>query len=180
MSCNLDRRALLRVAPLALVLPAVQARAQTLQDIDTREQAVYEAWEKTPLTIRRAMFVAEGGRGYGMADSRPSSVFKPGEKLISVIEPIGYGWLQVGPQLYKFGFDIDFTIAAKDSGKVLGGQKDFGHFVFQSPFRNTELMLTQNLNVSGAPPGDYVLEYTLRDITGPKSATVDLPFTIAS
>ena len=40
-------------------------------------------------------------------------------------------------------------------------------------------MLNLTMNVSGAPPGDYVLEYKLRDITGDKSAVVELPFKIA-
>jgi hypothetical protein len=36
------------------------------------------------------------------------------------------------------------------------------------------------LNVTGAPPGDYVVEYKLRDISGDKSTSFELPFKIAS
>jgi hypothetical protein len=40
-------------------------------------------------------------------------------------------------------------------------------------------MLNLTTGVSGAPPGDYVLEYKLRDVTGDKATTVQLPFKIA-
>ena len=39
-------------------------------------------------------------------------------------------------------------------------------------------MLT--LNVIGAQPGDYVVEYKLRDISGDKTTSFELPFKIAS
>ncbi|HKM63170.1 MAG TPA: hypothetical protein VJY39_11850 [Acidisphaera sp.] len=184
MSYSLDRRSLLRVMPVATALPAGAfpggARAQTVQDIDAREKAVIEVWQKTPLTIRRAMFVTEKASGYGEYDPRPDNVFKAGEPLIAYLEPVAYGWLQVGPDLYTFGFDVDFAIKLKSTDKVVGERKDFGHLVQQSHARNLEYTITLTLNVSGAPPTDYILVYTLRDVTGPRSATAELPFTIAS
>jgi hypothetical protein len=35
------------------------------------------------------------------------------------------------------------------------------------------------LNVTGAPPGDYVVEYKMRDIAAEKSTSFELPFKIA-
>jgi len=40
-------------------------------------------------------------------------------------------------------------------------------------------MLTLTLDVSGADPGDYVLEYKLRDIASAKFTSFELPFNIA-
>jgi hypothetical protein len=40
-------------------------------------------------------------------------------------------------------------------------------------------MVVLTLDVTGAPAGDYVVEYTLRDRTGPKSTSLSLPFKIA-
>ena len=40
-------------------------------------------------------------------------------------------------------------------------------------------MVTLTLNVTGAPPGDYVVEYKMRDIAGEKSTSFELPFKIA-
>jgi hypothetical protein len=39
-------------------------------------------------------------------------------------------------------------------------------------------MVTLTMNVSGAPAGDYVLEYKLRDLASDKSAVINLPFQI--
>ena len=41
----------------ALLLGLSAARAQSLEEIDRRQAALIEAWEKTPLTIRRALFI---------------------------------------------------------------------------------------------------------------------------
>ena len=41
-------------------------------------------------------------------------------------------------------------------------------------------MLLLTLNVTGAPSGDYVVEYKLRDISGDKTTSFELPFKIAS
>ena len=58
------------------------------------------------------------------------------------------------------------------------GQQDFADLVEKSLARNLEFMVVLTLDVTGAPAGDYVVEYTLRDRTGPKSTSVSLPFKI--
>ncbi len=154
------------------------AGAQSLQDIERREAAVIEAWEKAPLSIRRAAFVSDRPKGFGQYEKRANDVFKPGEKLVVYAEPVGYGWNEVGTGTYEFGFSVDFLIKSPD-GKVLAGQQDFAKLAEQSHTRNREFMLTLTLNVTGAPPGDYVVEYKLRDITGKKTTSFELPFKIA-
>jgi hypothetical protein len=62
---------------------------------------------------------------------------------------------------------------------VLGGQEDFADLSQKSHARNREFMVILTLNLTGAPPGDYLIEYKLRDVTGAKSATFSQPFKIA-
>lgn len=176
---RLRRRAVLRALPMMALAPVVSARAQTIADIDQRTAAVIEAWAKTPLTIRRAVFVTQRPSGFGIYDERSSKVFKPGEPLVVYAEPVGYGWKSVDQGLYEFGFMVDFDIKAA-AGNVLASKQDFARLAERSHAMNQEFMLTLTLNVNGAPSGDYVLEYTLRDIAGPKSTTITLPFTIAA
>ena len=152
--------------------------AQSLQELDKRDAALTEAWEKMPLTVRRAVFETQRAEGFGQYQERSSNVFKPGEKLIAYVEPVGYGWKEATPGSFEFGFNVDFLIKSPD-GKVLTGQENFANLALKSRARAREFMLNLTMNVSGAPPGDYVLEYKLRDITGDKSAVVDLPFKIA-
>ena len=148
------------------------------EEIDRREAAIVDAWQKTPLTVRKAVFVAERPHGFGQFVERGSNVFKPGEKLVAYVEPVGYGWKEGGNGTVQFGFDVDFLIKSSD-GKILTGQENFAKLAETSQRRNREFMVTLTMSVSGAPAGDYVLEYKLRDIASEKSMVIDLPFTIA-
>jgi hypothetical protein len=162
---------------LVLVTAAGATQAQSLEEIDRREAAVAEAWQKMPLTIRRAVFVAERPKGFGQFTGRNSNVFKPGEKLVAYVEPVGYGWKDTGNGNFEFGFAVDFLIKSSD-GKILTGQENFANLVEKGQRRNREFMVTLTMNVSGAPAGDYVLEYKLRDLASDKSAVINLPFQI--
>jgi len=157
---------------------AAQSQAQSLAEIDRREAAVIEAWQKTPLTARCAVFVSKHPDGFGQFAERKSNVFKPGEKLVAYVEPVGYGWRNAGDGAFQFGFDVDFLIKSRD-GKILAGQENFAKLAETSQRRNREFNMTLTMSVDGARPGDYVLEYKLRDIASDKSAVIELPFTIA-
>ncbi|HYM73651.1 MAG TPA: hypothetical protein VET89_11760 [Stellaceae bacterium] len=151
--------------------------AQTLEEIDKREAAVMEAWAATPLSVRRAIFVDGHPDGFGQYTERSSNTFKKGEKLVTYAEPVGYGWTDIGDGMVRFGFKVDFLLKSPD-GKVLAGQDDFADLSQQSHARNREFMVILTLNVSGAPAGDYVIEYKLRDVTGAKTGTFSQPFKI--
>ena len=174
---SLHRRAVLAGLPIVALAPLSAARAQSLEAIDRLEAAVHEAWDKTPLTVRRAIFVKQKALGYGIFEERPTRVFKPGESLLVYAEPVGFGFRRSEGGLYEFGFAIDFVIKTP-TGTILGGEENFANVAQRSHVRNLEFMLNLSLDMTGAPPDDYVLAYTLRDITGPKSATLELPFTI--
>jgi hypothetical protein len=152
--------------------------AQGIQDIDKREAALLEAWDKTPLSVRRALFETDRAEGFGQYKERSSNAFKPGEKLVAYVEPVGYGWKETSPGSYEFGFDVDFLIESPDQ-KLLAGQENFAKLVLNSHAKNREFKLNLTMSVSGAPPGDYILEDRLRDVTGDKATTVQLPFKIA-
>jgi hypothetical protein len=164
---------------LAFFGAAAAASAQTLQEIDKRDAAVIEAWNAAPLAIRKAVFVSEHPNGYGEYTERPNNAFKQGEKLVAYAEPAGYGWKDAGDGQYQFGFKVDFVVKSPD-GKVLGGQENFANLVQTSHARNREFMVVLTLSLSDAPPGEYVVEYTLHDIASSKTATFSLPFKITA
>jgi len=169
-------RAIILLVALLTFIPT--GFAQSLADIDKHDAAAVDAWLKTPLTIRRAVFVSEPPDGFGMYAPRASSTFKPGEKLFIYAEPVGYGWKDVGDGLFEFGFTVDFLIKSPD-GKILTGKDAFAKVTKQSHVRNREFDVSLNLDVTGAEPGDYVLEYKLHDIASDKSVSFDLPFKVA-
>jgi hypothetical protein len=163
----------------ALLLSFGSAAAQSLDEIDKRQAAVIEAWQKTPLTIRRALFIEGEPHGFGLYQERSTKEFKPGEKIVVYAEPVGYGWKDAGQGMFELGFVVDFLIKSKD-GEVLAGKENFMRIVTESHTRNMEFMVVLTLNMSSAPAGDYVVEYKLHDIASDKSATFEMPFKIAS
>jgi hypothetical protein len=166
------------IASLALLLASGgTGYAQTIADIDKRDAAVTEAWAATPLTVRRALFVTGHPDGFGQYVERPNNAFKKGEKLVTYAEPVGYGWKDVGSGTCEFGFKVDFVLKTAD-GTVLGREDDFADLSQKSHARNREFMVILTLTVTGAPPGDYVIEYKLRDVTGNKTGTFSQPFKI--
>lgn len=161
----------------APVKPVAANASPTVQDIDALRKQVTDAWERMPLTQRRAIFVSRPPELYGDYAERPSSTFKAGEKLVTYVEPVGYTWKANG-EMFDFGVAVDFVVKSPD-GKILAGQESFAKFVKSSRAKLQEFMLTLTLSVDGAPPGKYVLEYKLRDIGSDKTSTFAQPFTIA-
>ena len=160
-------------------LGATPALAQSLDDIVRAEKAVDAAWQQSPLRFRQAFFVAEPPTGFGIYKTRPDQTFKVGEKLIAYAEPVGYGWKANDDGTNTFGFDIDLSVKSPD-GKELFKQANFSHLALTSHAKNHEFMLALTLDLTGADPGSYVLEYTARDIASDKSAVISLPFKLTN
>ncbi|KQS63190.1 hypothetical protein ASG39_14795 [Rhizobium sp. Leaf371] len=133
-----------------------------------------------PFAVGTATFVTGDPSGFGMFEPRPNSVFKPGEKIVAYIEPLGLTWKPAStPDRLETRFSVDFDLL-DDKGAVLGSQKAFGNFIFNGVSKNSEIFATLTLDVSEAPVGAYVLRYHLNDTHSGKTASVDLPFSIAA
>jgi len=150
---------------------------QNLAAIENLRRAMQIAEEQSPLTIRKALFVSEAPRGFGIYRERSDNVFKPGEPLVAYVEPIGVGWTKRDEGYFHSLLTVDFEIRTP-AGDILTGKRDFGKFEFLSHERNTEIMTHVTLNLTGARPGKYVFGLIYRDRSTGKSATVDLPFEI--
>ncbi|MDR3475657.1 MAG: hypothetical protein P4M09_28755 [Devosia sp.] len=172
------RRALLAGFAVLSLLYATPAPAQNLNDIDKAEKALDSAWAQGPLRFRQAFFVSTPPAGFGIYEARPDAPFKKGEKLIVYAEPVGYGWKDNGDGTYNLGFDVDLAVKGAD-GTELAKQPNFAHLSLTSHARNHEFMLVITLDLTGADPGKYVVEYTAHDIASPKSAVISLPFSVA-
>jgi hypothetical protein len=164
------------VAPPAKPASMAAPVTPTLKDIDALRKAVTDAWEKMPLTQRRALFVTEKADIYGHYAARSSSEFKASEKLVTYVEPAGYVWKANG-DAYDFGVTVDFVVKSPD-GKILAGQEGFGKFALTSSQKLQEFMLNLTLSVDDAPPGQYILQYRLHDLYSDKTSTFELPFSI--
>lgn len=171
------RRLATALAASLLALCAAPALAQTIEAVEAADAAVFAAWEKTPLTFRNVQFVTEATT-FGIYTPRPDAPFKQGEQLLVYAEPLGYGWKDNSDGTYAFGVDID--LAVKDAtGAVVAEQPGFASAILTSRARNREFIVSISLDLTGAPAGDYTLEYTAHDIASDETGLISLPFTIA-
>lgn len=170
------RKALARVrARLAATRASAPA---TLADLEAQERATAEMWARLPFSARRALFVTRKAEVFGGYQARPTSIFAPGEKLLSYVEPAGYTWTSLEDGTYRFGVSVDWELLTRD-GKVLGGQKKLLAQEFTTHVRNREFFLSIAMSFDGLEAGDYVLAYTLHDGGSDRVTRVEQPLTIA-
>lgn len=169
---------ILLAAVLTLGL-AGTALADPMDDLVKAQNAAYEAWAKVPLTEQKVAFISGPSEGYGMYTERDGNVFKPGEPIITYVEPIGFGWKELPKDMYEINLVVDFAVATED-GTIIGGQKGFSKTVFQSHVANTELKLDLTLNLSNAPAGKYTVTYTIHDMSADQSSSFDQTFEIGA
>ncbi|KQS74376.1 hypothetical protein ASG25_00155 [Rhizobium sp. Leaf384] len=183
------------LAAAAVGLISVPAVAGPLADAATRAEGLAAAGDAAgaraairngmsdflsglPFAVGTATFVTADPSGFGLFDPRPNSVFRPGEKMVAYVEPLGLTWKPASaPGRFESRFSVDFDLL-DDKGAVLASQKSFGNFAFTAATKTAGVFATLTVDVSNATVGSYVLRYHLNDSNSGKAAVVDLPFSI--
>jgi hypothetical protein len=114
--------------------------------------------------------VPESTGGYGVYEEHLSNTFKPGEKIVLYIEPVGFSYQPIesaattnNKTLYLMNFTADVVISNK-SGQILAGFQNLPISQIVSHYKNKELNLVVSLSQSNPfPPGDYILKYIIHD-----------------
>lgn len=173
------------IGPAAVDIAAQLRRAQdaasagrSTEALDALDEAAVQVWERMPLTIRRATFVAEEPQGYGVFNPRDSSTFQAGQPLLVYVELNGQGWRRSG-DLFRTDIVLDFELRTKE-GQPLVAQQAFNTIATASRRRNREFFIYVTYSFSGVEPGDYVVRTTVRDRAGNKQTSFDLSFTVKS
>lgn len=162
---------------LALALgPATSAFSQMQPEVAAAAEAYEAAWSAAPLHLSVVTLATEAG-GYGSYVARENNIFAPGEPILIHAEPVGYGWAENATGGYDFGFDIDLVVY-DGTGEAVLEKADFMKLGKSSFARMKEFSLDLTLNLDGAPAGDYVVEYTLRDIASDKTTAITMPIVI--
>ncbi len=171
------------IGPAAVDISAAIRRAQeaasagrSTEALDALDEAAVTIWERMPLTVRRATFVAEEPQGYGVFNPRDSSSFEAGQPLLVYVELNGQGWRRSG-DLFRTDLVLDFELRTKD-GQALVAQQAFNTIATASRRRNREFFVYVTYSFSGVEPGDYVVRTTVRDRAGSKQTSFDLSFTV--
>jgi hypothetical protein len=136
------------------------------------------AWERGPLTIKKALFLEAKADGFGIYSERAGSTFNHGETAFVYVEPNGFDWGPEKDGLYRFGLVVDLNLKTK-SGEVIADVPNF----IQSPVSNRNKLKTFFISVDltlkdSLPAGAYDLTLTLHDMNSTKVARVGLPLSI--
>ncbi len=153
------------------------AAGDTVGAHDTIRNAFGSFAATLPFSIGKVIFVSAPPAGYGMYDQRPAASFKPGEPIISYVEPVGLTWKTIEGDRLEAHFTVDLELLDA-KGTVLAEQKAFGSFDFRGSVRNQEVFARLTLNLTEPPAGEYVLRYRFRDAASGAVALSEQPFSI--
>jgi hypothetical protein len=155
---------------------ALAAQGKYVEALAALDEAAAALSDKAPLTMRRALWVAEPPTGFGRYVARQNDVFVSGVKMIIYAEPVGLGWRKNG-ELWEADVAIDVLVKAKD-GTVLQRAPDFTNLRFGSRVRNREIMSQLTYSFTGIPAGEYVIESIMRDKVSGKTGSFSLPLVV--
>lgn len=164
------------IASKAKEAEVLLSRGRVIEAIDALDEAAVALWERAPLSFRRGLWVVDKAAGYGIFNPRADAVFNSGDTMLVYAEPVGFGWRRNG-EIYQtdIAADVVFRTAA---GKEIYRKDEFQNLALAGRVRNREFMVNFNYTLTGVPPGDYVVETTLRDRVSGKKGSFTLPFTI--
>lgn len=142
-----------------------------------KKMEIVELQNRLPLLVLKAIWV-DRIEGYGFYEERArGNRFSPGDRGLLYIEPLNFA--QVKEQDGRYRVSLSVSARVKDKkGVVLSESSSSGDVETKElRVRNPILDLYVGLNVdfSNWPPGEYVLEVTLRDKIKNQVSSYEVP-----
>jgi hypothetical protein len=160
---------------------SLAGRGKYLEAIEALHQAAASLSDRSPLSFRTALWVAEPPDRFGVYNPRRTNAFIAGENMFAYAELVGIGWKKTG-DIWQTDFTADFSLKTKD-GRQLFSQQDFAKAnsgTSMSRVRIHELIARFTIVLNDVPAGEYLAEFTVRDAVSGKNGTFSLPFAIVS
>lgn len=151
------------------------AAGQPLAAYEALDETVAAFWKRSPMFVRKALFVREVS-GYGLYKEHAPS-FKPDEAQVVYLEPVGFGYSQQADGSSRADWSVDYSLENK-SGAVLIRENDFFDPGLTLGRNNREVHLILTVNVTGLKAGSYLSHFTLKDKHSDKVARFELPFNV--
>ncbi|ESY78409.1 hypothetical protein X740_20825 [Mesorhizobium sp. LNHC221B00] len=133
-------------------------------------------WEAMPLAVLNVKHV-DTAAGFGIYTERANHIYKPGEKIVLYMEPVGYGYGSDGLGNKQISLSVDLTVVSA-SGEELGKMEKISRVQVASRSRNRELFFKLDLSLDGLPPGKYRCDFLMHDEnsskTGPFSTDIEI------
>jgi hypothetical protein len=163
------------VVDAATQAEALNASGKTVEALEALDRAVDVIWQESPLAFRKVALVNSSG-GYGIYEERADNTFRPDEKMMIYVEPVGFAYGGSGASS-SVDFKADLAIQ-NATGQVLGESKDIFSLSTPSQPNKREFSMTLTFGAPFLRPGDYNAVFTVRDGNSDKSGTFEVPFTI--
>src|SRR5262245_4347704 len=74
------------------VAAALAERGKFVEAFGALNEAEAAIWDRMPLTIQRALWVADQPTGFGVYIPRSDNIFDAGAPMLIYAEPMGFGW----------------------------------------------------------------------------------------
>lgn len=152
------------------------AHAEKLEDLEAAEAALFEVWEKMPLTVRNVTLITSPSQRFRGYFERESNEYKPGEPIFIYAEPIGYGWKNLSDDTYSINLIADIVVRGSEG-------EAYDELIFRFPpavsqGRIKEFSIGLELDVFSGLVGDYTAEIVVHDENSDEFASFELPFSI--
>jgi hypothetical protein len=148
---------------------AANGRADPAAAIEALEQALEAVRTEAPLVLAVFTLVDRPAKLYGDYVPSGDTVLKLGEPLHFYTEPKNLVYVRKSEGTLEASFKADVRIMGAD-GTSLFEQADVGSWPFASRSRVQDVFMNITLTLTGAPPGDYTVEFTVRDGNSSKTA----------
>ncbi|MFB9982183.1 hypothetical protein ACFSQQ_30855 [Mesorhizobium kowhaii] len=139
--------------------------------LDKFRSAEEAFWQATPLAVLNVKQV-DTASGFGIYSERANHIYKPGEKIVLYMEPVGYGYGSDGLGNSMIALSVDITIFSA-AGESLATSAKVGRVQVASRSHNRELFFKLDLSLDGLPAGKYRCDFLMHDENSSKTA----PFT---
>jgi hypothetical protein len=182
---TMKRIALLALFGLAMFLPAAAGsaaaeggRGHDLETYEKHKAAELEIWRRMEtMALRQALLVEEEPSSFGVYAPRGDNRYRPGDPVHIYAEPVGHT-IREADGIYVISLALDFTLL-DESGKILGGQRDFDRLEMESRRPVMEFMVSFTYDTEGLPAGNYTFETLIRDSFSDRRLKVQMPIVIA-
>ena len=157
---------------------ALQAEGKTVEALDALDGAVDAIWEASPLAFRKVV-VVDSSAGYGAYAERADKTFKPDEKLMIYVEPVGFGYGAAGSDEHDRlqgrprHREHDRPGAGRGQGRLLALRRRARRGSANS---RHDALLRRALPAAGRIQGGV---HASHDQNSDKTGTFEVPFTIA-
>lgn len=167
-------RSILAALALALGLSGPAFAESSITAYDAARQALVAIWADLPLTVRNVTITEGAATRYGDYTPAPDNTVTAGQPVHIYAEVLGYGWRDNGDGTLSERLEADLSLL--DSARTtIASKQNFLSIDIRSRQKLLETFLTLDATLSAFAPGDYTLQYALRDTAGGKQTTFEVP-----